>query len=221
MSARVQVLSLVVLGSGLFACSDVPAKADALATIQRDVKEEATCTLPINLLPLLKMQHTTKAVCVPRETDPAGKKQYDDAMRCLDALVAADVTKPMPSGYMAEWPDELSGTGFDAISPYERRARTLLFKGCVQMVDDLRAGQFRCGDARADKVVRISKIDATHVSVRYSRAITIDPRLASVEAACGKVTRPGPEASATFVKNTETKKWALGDGAPTEDAAAL
>lgn len=214
MSVRPRALSVIALGFVLVACSDLPAKNDALAAIQREVKEDATCTLPIHLLPALKMQHTTKAVCVPRESDPAGKKQYDDAMACLDALVAAGVTKKMPSGYLAEWPDEVSGTGFDSISPYERRARTLIFKGCVEMVDDLRAGQFRCGQARADKIVRVNKVDATHASVRYSRAVTIDPRLATVEAACGKVTRPGPEAAATFVKSATDKKWVLGSDAP-------
>jgi len=198
---------VVVVASLLVACSDLPGKEDALTTVQREVKEDATCTLPIKLLPALKMQHSTKAVCVPRESDPAGKKQYDDAMTCLQALVTAGVTKSMPPGYMAEWPDEVTGTGFDSISPYERRARTLLFKGCVEMVDDLRAGQFRCGQARADKVIRINKSDATHALVRYSRAVTIDPRLAGIEAACGIVTRPGPEASTTFVK--VDKKWSI------------
>ena len=110
------------------------------------------------------------------------------------------------SGYMAEWPDELSGGGFDAIPPYDRRARMLIFKGCVKMVDDLRAGQFRCGEAKADKIIRISKKDDNHAAVEYSRVITLDPQLATVDAACGAVTRPGPDATATFEK-TADKQW--------------
>lgn len=212
MSVRARTLSLFALAGVLVACSDLPAKDEALATVQREVKEDATCTLPIKLLPTLKMQHSTKAVCVPRENEPSEKKQYDDAMKCLDALVSAGITKNMPPGYMADWPDEVSGAGFDSISPYERRARTLIFKGCVAMVDDLRAGQFRCGEAKADKVVRVSKVDPTHATVRYSRQLTIDPRLAGIEAACGAVTRPGPEATANFVK-TE-KKWGIAPEPP-------
>lgn len=211
-SFRSRALSLFALAGVLVACSDLPAKEEALASIQREVKEEATCTLPIKLLPSFKMQHTTKAVCVPRENEPAQKQQYDDAMKCLDALVTAGVTKNMPPGYLAEWPDEVSGAGFDAISPYDRRARTLLFKGCVAMVGDLRAGQFSCGQAKADKVIRVTKVDATRATVRYSRAITIDPNLAAIEAACGALTRPGPEATANFVKTD--KKWGIAPEAP-------
>jgi hypothetical protein len=196
----------VAVGSLLVACSDLPSKTDALAMVQRDVKEEATCTLPINLLPLLKMQHTTKAVCVPREVDPAGKKTFDDTMACLNALVAAGVTKPMPADYMAEWPDEVSGTAFDQISPYERRARNLLFKGCVQMGAGLRNGQFSCGQAKAEKVIRVAKTDETHAQIRYARTITLDPSLAAIDRACGAVTRPGPEATATLEKSAD-KKW--------------
>lgn len=209
-----RILSVAFVGLILVACNDVPAKKDALAKIQSDVKEDVTCTLPIAIMPLLKMQHTTKAVCVPHETDPAGKKTLDDAMACLDALVTAGVTQQMPALYMSEWPDEVSGAAFDAISPYDRRARTLVFKGCVKMVGDLRAGQFRCGTAKADKIVHEAKKDDTHATVEYSRVITLIPELAQIDAACGAVTRPGPDATATFEK-TADKQWrVVPDGAP-------
>ncbi|MFO0738029.1 MAG: hypothetical protein U0270_19205 [Labilithrix sp.] len=206
MSVCQRVFAFVAVGSLLVACSDVPNKTDALSMVQQDVKEEATCTLPINLLPLFKMQHTTKAVCVPREQDPAGKKTFDDVMACLNALVAANVTKPMPSEYMSEWPDEVTGVGLDSVPAYERRARNSLFKGCVAMGEGLRNGQFRCGQAKAEKVIRVSKTDDTHGQIRYARTLTLDATLASIDKACGAVTRPGPEATATIEKGAD-KKW--------------
>lgn len=203
-----RILCVLSLGLVLVACSDAPNKTDALAMVQRDVKEETACTLPINILPLFKMQHSSKAVCVPREQDPSGKKTFDDAMACLNALVAAGVTKPMPPDYMAEWPDEVTGTGFDTVSPYERRARNSLYKGCVAMGEGLRNGQFRCAQAKAEHVIRVTKTDDTHAQVRYARALAFDPALASIDKACGAVTRPGPEATATLEKSAD-KKWNL------------
>ncbi len=34
-------------------------------------------------------------------------------------MVAIGATKPMPGGYMAEWPDEIGSAGFDSVSPYK------------------------------------------------------------------------------------------------------
>jgi hypothetical protein len=199
---------LVAITAALLACSDAPSKSDALEAIQRDVKEEAGCTLPISLLSRLKMQHSTKAVCVARD----GGAPNDSAMACLDALVAAGATKRMPGSYMAEWPDEISGAGFDSVSPYERRARELVFRGCVEMVGALRDGQFRCGQARADKIVRITKKDETHALVRYARALTLDPQLAAIDAACGAVSRPAAEETVVFEKTD--KHWAISSESP-------
>jgi hypothetical protein len=196
-------------------CSDLPSKSDALAGVKQSVKEDATCTLPIDLLSRLKTQHTSKGVCVPREGGPP----MDAAMKCLDALVAIGATKPMPGGYMAEWPDEIGSAGFDSVSPYERRARSLLFKGCVAMTPGIREGQFRCGEAVAEKVVRITKSDDEHALVRYARAIKLDPKLAEIDAACGAVTRPAPEASVTFAKGPD-KKWALAMDEPSPSSSA-
>jgi hypothetical protein len=183
------------------ACGDLPSKGDALKIVRSEVKEEANCTLPISLLSRLKMQHSSKAVCVPRE----GGAPMDEAMKCLDALVAAGTTKQMPADYMAGWPDELEGPGADSISPYERRARNLLFKGCVEMTGDLREGRFRCGEASAEKVLRVTKKTETTATVRYARAIKLDPTAASIEAACGQLTLPAPEGNVTLEKTD--KRW--------------
>lgn len=192
----------------LAACGDLPNKSEALAVVERDVKEEALCTLPIDALAKMKMQHATKGVCVPKEGPGV-----DGAMACLDALVAAGVTTTMSASYMREWPDEISAAGFDRVSPYERRARELVYKGCVEMRPGLREGQFRCGEARAERIVRIGKAGEGRATVRYARAITIDPKLTAIEAACGTVNRPAPEATVTMDK--AEAGWKLGaDAAP-------
>src|SRR5262245_57836031 len=84
-----RALYAFVTTSVLIGCSDLPSKNDALDIVRHGVKEEASCTLPIPSLSRFKMQHTTKAICVPREGSPSP----DPAMTCLDALVAAGVTK--------------------------------------------------------------------------------------------------------------------------------
>ena len=179
------------------------------------MNEDATCTLPIALLARLKMQHASKAICVPRE----GGAPMDEAWDCLQALVASGATNRMPGGYMADWPDEVSAAGFDAVSPYDRRARDLVFKGCVEMTPGLREGQFRCGEARAEKVVRMTKDGDGRATVRYARAITLAPQLAAIDAACGTVTRPPPEGTVAIAM-TEPKKWGLAPEAPAATAAS-
>jgi hypothetical protein len=183
------------------ACSDLPSKGEALKIVRSEVKEEASCTLPISLFSRLKMQHSSKAVCVPRE----GGAPMDEAIKCLDALVAAGKTKHMPADYMANWPDELEGPGADSVSPYERRARYHLFKGCVEMTGDLREGRFRCGEARAEKVLRVTKKTDTTATVRYARSVKLDRTVASIEAACGQLTPPAPEGNVTLEKTDE--RW--------------
>jgi len=205
-------LTLVALTS--LGCGDLPSKSDALAIVEHSVKEDAMCTLPIAMLSRLKMQYATKAICVSRE----GGAPMNEAWACLEALVASGATSRMPGAYMAEWPDEVSGASFDAVSPYERRARDLVFKGCVEMAPGLREGQFRCGEARADKVVRVTKQDESHALVRYARAITLEPKLSAIDAACGAVTRPAPEGTLTIARTPE-KKWVASDAVPPESAA--
>ena len=167
------------------------------------MKEDGSCTLPVAALSKLKMQHATKAVCVPRDTPG---KPGDGTMACVEALVAAGITKPMAPTYMSEWPDELSGSALDAVSPYERRARALLFRGCYEM-GALREGRFECAEATADHVIRVTKTAETRASIRYARTITLGPKLGAIEAACGGVSRPGPEASVTI--DRVDKKWTV------------
>src|SRR5262249_51744689 len=142
----------------------------------------------------------------PREDGPP----TDSAMACLDALVSMGVTRRMEGGYMAEWPDEVGGAGFDAVSPYDRKARALLFKGCVEMTPGIREGQFRCGEAVAEKVLRVTKTSDDHASVRYARAVKLDPKLAELDALCGGITRPAPEGTVTLARGADAK-WALSD----------
>ena len=193
----------LLLGAFLGGCSDLPSKSDALELVRREVKEEATCTLPVATLSRFKAEYTTKAICVPKDGEA---KANDAALACLEALAGAGATQRMPGGYMAEWPDEIAGATFDSVSPYERRARDLVFKGCFAMAD-LREGRFRCGEAKADKVVRVSRQGERQAVVRYAREITLDGRLAAIEAACGGVTKPAPEGSATLEKTD--KEWGV------------
>jgi hypothetical protein len=190
----------VVSACLLLGCSDLPSKGDALDVVQRDVHEEASCTLPLGVLSKLKIQHTTKAVCVPKVDGP------DPVLACLQALEAAGSAKRMPASYLNEWPDEVAAMGFDAIPAYERRARALMFKACFEL-GDLREGRFRCGAAAADRVLRVTKKGEKLADVRYARSLTIDEALTAIEAACGAITRPGPEADA-ILQRTD-KGWAV------------
>jgi hypothetical protein len=192
-------LSRVAAGL-LLGCSDLPSKSDALDVVQRDVHEEASCTLPLGVLSKLKMQHTTKAVCVPKVDGP------DPVLACMQALEDMGAAKRMPASYLNEWPDDVAAAGFDAIPAYERRARALAFKACFEM-GDLREGRFRCGEAAADHVLRITKKGEKLADVRYARRLTIDPKLTAIEAACGVVTRPPPEADAVL-RRTD-KDWSV------------
>jgi hypothetical protein len=201
----VGVLTLLLLS----ACGSGPSKAQALEAIQRDVKEDGSCTLPVDVLGKVKMQYASKGICVPLEG-------ADKARACLDALVAAGVTKPMPSSYMVDWTDEAALPG---VSPYDKKARNLVFKSCVEMSGLLREGRFACADAKADHVVKITKVDDTKVDVRYARTLTNKPWLADVEKACGSITPPPPEASVALAK--DSAGWSIapsGSAAPAESA---
>ena len=190
----------------LAGCGGLPSKTEALEIVQQGQKEEAGCTLPIEMLSKLKMQHVTKSVCVAMASlgEPPGPMNAQ--MACLDALVAAGASKRMSQSYMLEWPDETTAAGFDRISPYDRKSRDLVFRGCIEM-GDLREGRFTCGHAKVDHIVRITKKTEKQALVRYGREITLDPALAQVEAACGTVTRPAPESSVTV--ESIDKKWTI------------
>lgn len=193
-----------VLAALLTACGSGPSKTQALDAIQSGVKEDGSCTLPLDVLAQVKVQHTTKALCVPKEGAPK-------ARACIDALVTAGVTHAMPDAYMLAWPDEVSGASLSDVPAYERRARNLVFGTCVELVGDLRAGRFTCSDVQASKILRVSTSDATHADVRYEREIKLRPSLPAIEAACGAVTRPPGETQVAFVKNAAG--WELATGA--------
>lgn len=190
----------------LAACGGVPSKGEALEVLQHDQKEDASCTLPIEMIAKLKMQHVTKSVCVPMAALGEAPGPMNAQMACLDALVAAGATKRMPQSYMLEWPDETMAAGFDRVPAYERKPRELVFRGCVEM-GALREGRFTCGEAKADHVVRVTKKGEKQALVRYGREITLDPALAKIEAACGAVSRPPPESSVTM--ESVDKKWTI------------
>lgn len=195
----------------LSACSGGPSKGQALEAIQSGLKEDGSCTLPLDVLAQIKVQHTSKAVCVPKEGAAKGRA-------CIDALVAAGVTKAMPDAYMLAWPDEVSGASLSDIPAYERRARNLTYGTCVELVGDLRAGRFTCADVSASKILRVSTTDATHADVRYERDLKLKAALPAIEAACGSVTRPPGEAQVAFTKSAAG--WELASAAGAGDGGA-
>jgi hypothetical protein len=184
-----------VIGSALLvvACGGGPAKAEALEAIQSSVKEDGSCTLPLDILSQVKVQHATKGICVPKEGAPKAKA-------CIDALVKANITHVMPSEYMLAWPDDVAGASLSDLPAYERRARNLIFSTCVELSGNLRDGRFTCAEARAEKILKVKTTDDTHADVTYAREIGLKPSLPAIDAACGTATRPPGEATVTFVK---------------------
>lgn len=202
MSTRALALAVVALVVG---CSSGPSKSKALENIQAGVKEDASCTLPLEVLTQLKVQLTSRAMCIPKEG--AAK-----ARACASALVAAGLTRAMPESYMLAWPDEVANLSLSAVPAYERRARNLTYTLCVEMSDDLRVGRFPCADVQATKVLRVSESDPTHAEVSYQREVKIKPWLTEVEAACGAITRPPGVGLASFTKSEAGWSLATGDG---------
>ncbi|MBX3190314.1 MAG: hypothetical protein KF819_25165 [Labilithrix sp.] len=182
------------------ACSNGPSKAAALDAIQAGIKEDGSCTLPLDILSSLKVQHATKGICVPKEASPKVKA-------CVEALVAANITHRMPDDYMVAWPDDVSASSLSDVPAYERRARNLVFSTCVELAGNLRDGRFNCAEARAEKILRVKTTDETHADVTYAREIGLKPSLPAIDAACGTATRPPGEATVAFVK-TESG-WGL------------
>ena len=199
------VLSLVALASVLTACG--LSKSQAMDGIQAGVKEDGTCTLPLEMLSKLKVQHTTKAVCAPKE---GGEKQK----ACIDALVAAGVTKAMPDAYMVAWPDDVSSASLKDIPAYERRARNLVYSTCVEL-GLLRDGRFVCADAKASEIVRVTPLDDRTTDVRYAREVKLRPSLTAIEAACGQTIHPAAEAEVQFTK-VDKGPWTLVTKPPAE-----
>ncbi len=193
------VLALLLIG-----CGKGPSKSQALDSVQNGPKEDGSCTLPVDILSHVKMQYTTKGICVPKEG--AGK-----ASACMNALVAAGVTKPMPEAYMLTWPDEVATASLADIPAYERRARNLVYGACVELAGNLRDGRFTCADVRASKVLKVTALDDTHADVLYEREIVLRPTLAAIDTACGAVSRPPGESTVAFVKSAAG--WVLASAA--------
>jgi hypothetical protein len=206
--ARLKITTSIALAGVAFvlvACSGGPSKSQAMDAIQSGVKEDGSCTLPLDILAKLKMQHSTKGICVPKEG-------ADKAKACIDALVAANVTHRMPDAYMVAWPDDVSGASFKDVPAYERRARNLVYSTCVELAGDLREGRFRCADAHAEKILKVTALDDTHADVHYAREIVLQPTVTAVDAACGAVTRPPGDATVGFLKGPSG--WTLASAAP-------
>lgn len=194
------------LGAFTAACNGGPSKGQALETLQRDLKEDGSCTLPIAVIRQLKMQYSSNGACVPNEG-------AEKSLACVNELVSLGITHTKSPAYMVDWED---GATLEGV--YERHARNLVYKTCVDM-DGLREGRFPCAEARADKIVRVKAVDDTHAEVRYARDLAFRPSLAAIEKACGEITRPTEETTANFVKGDSGWKIApaSGEGAGTAD----
>lgn len=200
------MLAVVLVG-----CGSGPSKSQALEVVQSGVKEDGSCTLPLDILSHVKMQHSTKGICVPKE----GAVK---ARACVDALVAAGITQRMPDAYMLAWPDEVATASLADVPAYERRARNLVYGTCVELRGDLREGRFTCADVHAEKVLKVTATDGTHADVRYEREIKLRPMLSAIEAACGTVTRPPGESTVAFAKGASG--WTLAPAVADADAGA-
>ena len=198
---------MLLTAFGIAACSGL-SKGQALEMIQAGVKEDGSCTLPIEIISKLKVQHVTRGVCVPK--DPSA----DKARACMQALVAANVTKPMSATYMADWPDDIAAMGFDVLPASSRQPRSLVFSSCVELTGNLRVGLFPCAAARAEKIIKVTSVDDKHADVRYEREIGLRPTVPAIDAACGTVTRPPGEALARFEKDASGWKLLPPENAP-------
>ncbi len=155
--------------------------------------ENGSCTLSLDVMKQLKMQYGTMGICVPKEGAAQGAA-------CLEALAAAGFTSKMPESYMVGWPDDVAAASLSAVPAYERRARSLLYLGCWAMSGDLREGRFACAEAKADKVVKVTKTDDAHAEVKVARTLTFRPQLDAIEKACGAVFRPGVDETVTLTR---------------------
>ena len=195
----------------LVACSGGPSKSAAMDAIRRGVKEDGTCTLPLDILSTVKIQHATKGLCVP-------KRDASKARACVDALVAATITQPKPDTYMVGWADDIAAMRLEELPASSRHARALDYSLCVELPAELRDGRFPCADAKADRILKVTARGDTNADVRYARAIDIKPTLAAIETACGPVSRPPGESTVGFVKSGGD--WVLESLSPASAASS-
>jgi hypothetical protein len=206
------MLASIVLAS---ACSSGPSKREALKAVGGDAAMDALCTLPIDILSQLRIQHVTKGMCVAKD-EPATPK----VKACMDALVAARVTQLKPAAYMREWPDDVAARSLSDVPAYERKSRDLVYATCWELTEPrLRQGQFVCAKSTNDKVVDMTKIDEAHVDVKVSQKITPNDDLAAIDAACGgNVTKPPSDVTIRIEKTSAgwaTPPSASGAAVPT------
>lgn len=207
------VLAAVSIASVVTACGSGPSKREAMDAVGRDTTTDASCTLPIDIIHALRVQHTTKGMCLPKD-DPG----RDKIKACMDALVAAHVTQLKPASYMREWPDDVAARSLSDVPAYERKSRDLLFTTCWELGDTkLRQGQFVCAKTTNDKLVDVTKIDEAHADVKIAQKITPSDDLAAIDAACGgRVSKPPNDITYRIEKTS--KGWAL---APTDPTAPI
>lgn len=192
-------LASFVLSVALGGCSS-PSSREALAVIERDVVEDASCTLSREVMSAVTIEHASKGLCVARE---GGAK----ATACTRALAAAGLLTAKRASYLVEWPDAEASASLGTLPASSRRSRSLLFSACYELADGLREGRFACADVKATSVARVDKIDDTHATVRYLRTVTAKPGLEAIEAACGPTSRPPPDATASLAKVSDS--WQL------------
>ena len=101
-SPRARALFFTIATVCVVACGSGPSKREALDAVGRDATADAICTLPIDILTQLRMQHATKGMCVAKD-EPATPK----VKKCMDALATAHITQLKPAAYMREWPDDV------------------------------------------------------------------------------------------------------------------
>lgn len=180
-------------------CGSGPSKREAMDAVGRDATTDATCTLPIDILSQLRMQHATKGMCVAKD-DPATPK----VTKCLEALVAAHVTQLKPAAYMRQWPDDVAARSLSDVPAYERKSRDLVYAMCWELAEPrLRQGQFVCAKSTNDKIIDTTKVDDAHADVKVSQKVTPSDDLAAIDEACGgNITKPPSDVTIRIEKTS-------------------
>jgi hypothetical protein len=195
----------------LLPACDGPSKDAALEAIRAGVTEDGSCTLPLDVMKQLKMQYSSRGICVPKE----GAAR---AGGCMEALAAAGLTTKLETKYMLAWPDEVAAASLTDVPAYDRRARSQLFDACYAMSDALREGRFACAEVKAEKALRIGKKGPDRFDVKYARALAYVPAIAAIDKACGEVSRP-PAESRVELKRTASE-WVIEGAAAVSSADA-
>lgn len=181
----------------LAACGSGPSKSEALQAINKDAKPDALCTLPIEVLSALKMQYTTKGTCIPKDLAVTARVKT-----CMDALVAAKFSAPMPAAYMREWPDDVAAKTLTDLPAYERKPREMLYAGCWSIDEHLRQGQFVCAKATPEKVLDQTKVDDAHYDVKYLQTMAPIETLPDIDKACAGVSKPPSDVTVRLEKSS-------------------